>query len=220
MAPRSIGLNDQLQAYVLSWGIREPTELKAVREETARLAGGHMMLAPEEAQLVGMLAKLVGAKRYLEIGTFTGYSTLAMAMALPQDGQIVACELEQRFIDIARTHWIHAGVADKIEVRLGPALDAIEKLSAEGTTPFDIAFIDADKENTLAYYEKCMPLVRPNGLILIDNTLWHGAVADPDDTSAATQAIRDVNRRVHEDPRVEMVLVPVGDGLTIARKVG
>ena len=215
MSPRSIGLNEQLHAYLLRWGTREHDELRAIRDETAGMPGSHMMLAPEEAQLMMMLARLSGARRYLEIGTFTGYSTLAMALALPFDGSVVACELERRFIEIARPHWERAGVADLIDVRIGPAIETLASLHAD---PFDIAFIDADKENLLAYYERVLSLIRPGGLVLIDNTLWNGSVADEGNGTPATRAVRELNRRVHDDVRVEVVLVPVGDGLTIARK--
>ncbi len=177
-----------------------------------------MLLAPEQAQFMALLTRLLGVRRYLEIGTYTGYSALAIALAMDPDGRVVTCEIDEAIATTAERHWRHAGVADKIELRLGPALKTLDVMLAQGRR-FDMAFIDADKENLLAYYERCHALVRVGGLILIDNTLWGGSVADVFDHDPSTDAIRAFNIFVHEDQRVEMVLLPIGDGLTLARKI-
>ena len=220
MTPRTLGLTDPLHQYLMQVGFREHQELKLVREETARLPGVHMLLAPEQAQLMALLARLLGVRRYFEIGTYTGYSALAIALALEPGGRVVTCEIDQLIASTAQRHWRRAGVTDKIELRLGPALETLDAILAQdGRGRFDMAFIDADKENLLAYYERCHGLVRIGGLILIDNTLWSGSVADDSDHDPSTEAIRAFNMFVHGDQRVEMVLLPIGDGLTLARKI-
>ena len=220
MTPRTLGLTDTLHQYLMQVGFREPQLLKLVREQTAPLPGAHMLLAPEQALFMALLTRLLGVRRYLEIGTYTGYSALAIALAMEPDGRVVTCEIDEAIATTAKRHWRHAGVADKIELRLGPALETLDAMLAQGRRGcFDMAFIDADKENLLAYYERCHPVVRVGGLILIDNTLWGGSVADDSDHDPSTQAIRALNNFVHEDRRVEMVLLPIGDGLTLARKV-
>ena len=220
MTPRTLGLTDPLHQYLMQVGFREHQELKLVREETAQLPGVHMLLAPEQAQLMALLARLLGVRRYLEIGTYTGYSALAIALALEPDGRVVTCEIDQAIATTAQRHWRRAGVSDKIELRLGPALKTLDAMLAQdGRGRFDMAFIDADKENLLAYYERCHALVRVGGSILIDNTLWSGSVADDSDHDPSTEAIRAFNMFVHEDQRVEMLLLPIGDGLTLARKI-
>jgi predicted O-methyltransferase YrrM len=219
MTPRTLGLTDPLHAYLLQVGLREPEALRRLREETLRLPGSQMLLAPEQAQFMALLAQLLGVRRYLEIGTYTGCSALAIAHAMHPDGKVVACEIDATFAAIAERHWRRAGVADKIELRLGPALDTLETMLAQGeANSFDLCFIDADKENLGAYYQRCLALTRGGGLMLIDNTLWSGSVADQDDRTPATEAVRQCNRTVHADQRVDMVLLPVGDGLTLARK--
>jgi caffeoyl-CoA O-methyltransferase len=200
--------------------MREPEQLRLVREESARLPGAGMLLAPEQGQLMAMLVRMIGVRRYLEIGTYTGYSALAVALAMPRDGEIIACELDPVVADIARTHWTRAGVAERMDLRIGPAVATLDALATTPGEPlFDMAFIDADKENIRAYYERCLDLVRVGGLVLVDNTLWSGAVCDPMHNDPETEAIRAFNLFVHGDARVEMVLLPIGDGLTIARKV-
>jgi O-methyltransferase len=219
MTPRTLGLSDPLQHYLMQVGVREPDAMKVLREETLRLPGANMLLAPEQAQFMGLLAQLTGVRRYLEIGTYTGCSALAIAGVLPADGRVVVCEIDATFAAIAERHWRRAGVADKIEVRLGPALDTLDAMLARGGQHgFDLCFIDADKENLSAYYERCLLLSRGGGLILIDNTLWGGSVADAGDHDPSTEAVRAFNRMVHADQRVDMVLLPIGDGLTLARK--
>ena len=220
MTPRTLGLTDPLHQYLMQVGFREHQELKLVREETAQLPGVHMLLAPEQAQLMALLARLLGVRRYLEIGTYTGYSALAIAFALERDGRVVTCEIDQAIATTAQRHWRRAGVSDKIELRLGPALKTLDAMLAQdGRGRFDMAFIDADKENLLAYYERCHALVRVGGSILIDNTLWSGSVADDSDHDPSTEAIRAFNTFVHGDQRVEMVLLPIGDGLTLTSKI-
>ena len=220
MTPRTLGLTDPLHQYLMQVGLREHEELKRVREETAQLPGVHMLLAPEQAQLMALLARLLGVRRYLEIGTYTGYSALAIALALEHGGRVVTCEIDQAIAAIAQRHWHRAGVTDKIELRSGPALETLDAILAQdGRGRFDMAFIDADKENLLGDYERCHGLVRIGGLILIDNTLWSGSVADDSDHDPSTEAIRAFNMFVHGDQRVEMVLLPIGDGLTLARKI-
>jgi O-methyltransferase len=220
MTPRTLGLTDPLHQYLMQVGFREPQLLKLVREQTAPLPGAHMLLAPEQAQFMALLTRLLGVRRYLEIGTYTGYSALAIALAMEPDGRVVTCEIDEAIATTAKRHWRHAGVADKIELQLGPALETLDDMLAHRSCGcFDMAFIDADKENLLGYYERCHALVRVGGLTLIDNTLWGGSVADDSDHDSSTDAIRAFNVFVHEDQRVEMVLVPIGDGLTLARKI-
>jgi predicted O-methyltransferase YrrM len=219
MANRSITVDDRLYDYILANSLREPALLKALREETAKLAQGMMQIAPEQGQFMALLVQLIGARRTIEVGTFTGYSSLVVALALPADGRLVACDVSKEFTDVARRYWAKAGVAGKIDLRLAPALETLDRLLADGEAGrFDFAFIDADKTNYLGYYERCLKLLRPGGLMAIDNVLWSGEVADPKVTDADTAAIRALNSHVHQDTRVSMSLVPIGDGLTLLRK--
>ncbi|PSB21227.1 methyltransferase domain-containing protein [Phormidesmis priestleyi ULC007] len=216
---KSLGLSDRLHAYAQSVSLREPDILAQLRQETAQLPAGMMQVAPEEGQLLALLIQLMGAKKTLEIGVFTGYSTLAVALALPADGKTVACDISEEFTAIARRYWQKAGVDRKIDLHIAPALDVLDRLLAEGhANTFDFAFIDADKENYDAYYERSLQLVRPGGLIAIDNVLWSGNVAKPKKQDASTVAIRALNKKVHRDPRVTISLLPVSDGLTLALK--
>jgi caffeoyl-CoA O-methyltransferase len=220
MSLRTLGLSEAVSQYLMQVGLREPNVLRSVREETARLPDGHIQIAPEQGQLMALLVHLTNARSCLEIGTFTGYSALALALALPAEGRVVTCEIDPTFGAMAREHWQRAKVAHKIDLRFGPALDTLDHMLEGGEAErFDLAFIDADKENILAYYERCLALTKRGGLLLIDNTLWGGAVANPTDHDPVTEAVRALNSKVHSDPRVEMVLVPIGDGLTLARKV-
>ena len=219
MSNRSIGLSDALYDYLLSVSLREPEILAELRRETMAMSERSMQIAPEQGQFMALLVRLAGARRILEIGTFTGYSALAMALALPAEGRIIACDVSEAWTEIARRYWRRAGVAERIELRLAPALQTLDALIAEGGGgSFDFAFIDADKSRYLDYYERSLSLVRPGGLIAVDNTLWGGSVADPAKTDADTAAIRAFNAALHDDPRVELSLVPIGDGLTLARK--
>ncbi len=219
MSTDSLSLSEALHHYLLSVSLRETPVQRALRLETDRLAEANMRTAAEQAQLLALLIRLTGARRVLEIGTFTGYGTLAMALALPADGRIVACDVSEKWTAIARTHWAQAGVANRIELRLAPALDTLEQLSAAGENGrFDFAYIDADKRNLQGYYEHCLSLVRSGGLIAIDNVLWGGRVIDANDQEAGTAAIRAFNAGLLHDERVDISLVPIGDGLTLARR--
>jgi predicted O-methyltransferase YrrM len=214
----SIGLNEALRQYLLEVGIREHPALARIRERTLRTRGAGMLSAPEEAALLGLLVRLTHARQILEVGTYTGYSSTAMALALPAEGRIVCCDISREFTDLARRGWTDAGVADRVVLHVGPALESLDRLLAEEAGgSFDMAFIDADKQGYDAYYERALRLVRPGGLVAIDNTLWDGLVADLSVTDADTVALRTLNAKIHDDGRVEAVITPVGDGLTLAR---
>ena len=219
MKNKSIQLDDGLYTYLLSVSLREPEVLRQLREETSNHPYGGMQIAPEQGQFMALLVELIGAQRVLEIGVFTGYSSTCMALALPPGGRLMALDLSAEYTEIARRYWQLAGVADKIELRLGPALASLDRLIEDGAgDSFDLAFIDADKGHYDAYYERSLELLRPGGLLLIDNVLWGGKVADPSVKDDDTQAIRDLNRKIHTDEHVTAVLLPVADGLTLARK--
>ena len=219
MSNRSITLTDKLYDYLLSVSLREPPLLARLREETAALPMAAMQIAPEQGQFMALLAELTAAKNYLEVGTFTGYSTLCVALALPVDGAVVACDISEDFTAVARRYWAEAGLSGRIDLRLAPALETLDDLLAEGRAgSFDLAFIDADKENYLGYAERVLELLRPGGLMLVDNVLWDGAVADPAKQDNDTKAIRALNDALHADSRITLSMVPVGDGLTLARK--
>ena len=219
MKNKSIQLDDGLYTYLLSVSLREPEVLRQLREETSNHPYGGMQIAPEQGQFMALLVELIGAQRVLEIGVFTGYSSTCMALALPPGGRLMALDLSAEYTEIARRYWQLAGVADKIELRLGPALASLDRLIEDGASDsFDLAFIDADKGHYAAYYERSLRLLRPGGLLLIDNVLWGGKVADPLVEDDDTQAIRALNRIIHTDERVTEVLLPVADGLTLARK--
>src|SRR6185437_7334612 len=219
MPKRTIELTDALQDYVLEVSLREPLLLRRLREETAGLPMAGMQIAPDQGQFMALLARLVGARRCLEIGTFTGYSALVVALALPADGKIIACDVNPESTALGRRYWQEAGVADKIDLRLGPALATLDQLLADGEAGrFDFAFIDADKENYDGYYERTLRLLRPGGLVVIDNVLWGGAVADRRETDAETAALRALNAKLHHDERIDLSLLPLADGLTLARK--
>jgi len=219
MSNRTISLTDSLYDYLLSVSLREPQLLLDLREETAAMPSARMQISPEQGQFMALLVKLSRARRCLEVGVFTGYSSLAVAMALPADGRIVACDVSEKWTAVARTYWQAAGVDHKIDLRIAPALETLDALVADGQAGrFDLAFIDADKTNYLAYYERVLVLLRRGGLLLVDNTLWSGAVADPENSEPDTVALRHFNDTLHADERVELSLVPIGDGLTLALK--
>ena len=219
MANSTLGLENQLYDYLLSISLREPDILAALREETAQHPMGKMQIAPEQGQFLELLVQLMGAKKTIEIGVFTGYSSLCVALALPPNGQIIACDVSEEYTAIARRYWEAAGVANKISLQLGSAINTLDKLIAEGQAgTFDFAFIDADKENYEAYFERSLQLVRNGGLIVIDNVLWSGRVADPQVQDESTTAIRTFNDKLRNDPRVTLSVVPIGDGLTLALK--
>jgi predicted O-methyltransferase YrrM len=219
MTARTLPLDDRLQRYVVAHGARESALQRELRRVTRRMPRASMQIGAEQGALLQVLVRVLGARRCLEIGTFTGYSALAVALALPKGGRIVCCDVSEEWTAIARRYWKRAGVAGKIELRLAPALQTLDALLEEGRAgKFDFAFIDADKANYLNYYERCLRLVRRGGLIAVDNTLWGGSVANPRNQSVDTRAIRAFNRKLLRDRRVAMALVPVGDGLTLAFK--
>ena len=220
MSNKTFTLSDDLYAYLFEHSVREPDVLRRLREETGRDSMARMQIAPEQGQLMQLLVQLMGAQRYLEVGVFTGYSSLAVALALPAEGRIVACDVSDAWTKVARRYWNEAGVSEKIDLRLAPALHTLDGLIAGGAaSSFDFAFIDADKTSYGAYYERALTLIRVGGLIAVDNTLWEGRVADPKARDADTQAIRDFNRHLRDDRRVHLCLVPIGDGLSLALKL-
>src|SRR5580765_560930 len=208
----------ELMAYIAKVGVREHPALAHCRSETAKLPNAMMQIGSDQGGFMALMVKLVGARRYLEIGTFTGYSALAVALALPADGKVVACDVSKEFTDKARGFWKEAGVENRIDLRLGPALDTLDAMLAKGEAPFDLAFIDADKSNYDGYYERALKLVRSGGLIALDNMLWSGQVANPQASDADTSALRTLNAKIHDDERVDMVLAAIGDGVMLARK--
>lgn len=220
MSNRTLSVSDRLYDYLLTHSLREPPILERLRAETAKLPMARMQISPEQGQFMRLLVTMIGARRTLEIGTFTGYSALSVAMALPPEGRVLACDVSEEYTAIARRYWREAGLADKIELSLSPALETLQaRLAAGEARSYDFAFIDADKENYLAYYQLAKDLLRKGGLIAIDNVLWGGAVADPGDRNPDTRAIRELNDFVHQDDEVLASLLPVGDGLTLALKL-
>ena len=215
---RFLALDEALYRYVLDHSLREHPAQTALREATRSHPYAGMQIAPEQGQFMALLAKLLGARRAIEIGVFTGFSALSVALALPDDGRLLACDISDEFTRIGRPFWQQAGVAHKIDLRLAPALQTLEAQLAEGAAGrFDFAFIDADKTGYDRYVELCLQLLRPGGLIAVDNVLWNGAVIRPD-PSADTAALQALNRKIRHDERVDHVLLTVGDGLTLARK--
>ncbi|MBN9567480.1 MAG: class I SAM-dependent methyltransferase [Alphaproteobacteria bacterium] len=214
-----LGLSPAVEDFVSRFGVREHPVLLRCRAETRRNNPLAMMqIGEDQGAFMGLLARLMGAARYLEIGVFTGYSTLAMALALPENASIVALDISREFTDIARGYWDEAGVSRKIDLRIGPALESLDRMIAKGEGPFDMAFIDADKTNYDNYYERVLQLLRPGGLIALDNMLWSGKVATDSDQSPDTVALRALNARIHADTRVDIALVTVADGIMLARK--
>jgi caffeoyl-CoA O-methyltransferase len=213
-------MTDPLYEYLLSVSVREPEVMGDLRAETAKLAEAGMQIGAEQGQFMSLLIKLIGAKRTLEVGTFTGYSALTVALALPEDGRVIACDVSEEWTSIGRRYWQRAGVAHKIDLRIGPGNETLAKLVADANqhNSFDFAFIDADKSNYGVYFEQCIKLVRTGGLIAIDNVLWGGSVVDESDETPDTVAIRQLNAKLYQDERVDVSLVPIGDGLTLARK--
>lgn len=208
-----------IEDYIRDHSLHEAPALAALHKENQNGPRFNMQFAPEAAQLVAMLLKLMGAKRGLEVGTFTGYSALSAALALPADGKLVCCDISKEFTDVAKRHWAQAGVADKIELRLGPALDTLDALIAAGEAGrFDFMLIDADKTSYDGYYERGLTLLRAGGLMAIDNVLWGGSVADPKETDESTRALRALNKKIAKDERVDINLLPIGDGLSLVRK--
>lgn len=219
MSNRTIKVNDQLYEYLLEVSLRESELLRQLRNETGKIPMSRMQISPEQGQFMAMMVRLTSAKRIIEVGVFTGYSSLAMATAMPEDGRIIACDLSKEWTEIAQRYWKAARVEKKVELRIAPALETLNSLINDGqSSSFDLIFIDADKENYVAYYESALQLLRAGGLIMIDNTLWGGNVATPVKTDPETVAIRKLNKFLKADDRVEISLVPIGDGLTLAWK--
>lgn len=219
MSPRTLVLDDRLYAYVTDLGGREPDAGRRLREATRSLPMAGMQIAPDQGNALAFLVELIGARRAVEIGTFTGYSALRTALALPPDGRLVCCDVSTEWTAVGRPYWEEAGVAAKIDLRIAPATETLDSLIAGGWAgTVDFVFIDADKSNYDAYYERALVLARTGGLIAVDNVLWDGAVVDDADTSADTRAIRALNAKIRADERVSMALLPIGDGLTLARK--
>ncbi len=219
MSPKTIQLDDRLHAYLLSVSLREPEVLAKLRAETAKHPYAQMQIAPEQGQFMGLLVRLMGATRCLEVGVFTGYSSISVALALPPEGKVYALDVDPEATAVAQRYWKRAGVDDRIELRLGDGTASLDALLAEGRAgTFDFAFIDADKEGYPAYYERSLALLRPGGLMAFDNVLRSGRVVEPKERDSATEAIREFNRALHADERVDLSMVPIADGLTLARK--
>lgn len=219
MSRRTLNLDEALYDYVLGHSLREHPAQVALRAMTSKHRHAGMQVSPEQGQFMALLVRLIGARRTIEIGVFTGYSALTVALALPVDGRVLACDISDEYTRIGRPYWDAAGVAHKIDLRLAPALETLDgELAEDGRARYDFAFIDADKTRYDDYYERCLELLRPGGLIAIDNVLWSGSVARPaqDTDTAALQAL---NRKLHHDDRIDLALLPIGDGLTLARKL-
>jgi len=219
MSSKTITMSDALYAYLHRTSLREPEILARLRDETSQLPMSGMQIAPEQGQFMRLLVKALGVRRAIEIGVFTGYSSLSVALAMPEDGRIIACDVSEEWTSIARRYWKEAGVDHKIELRLAPAVETLDILIENDLgNSFDFAFIDADKAGYKSYYERALALLRPGGLIAVDNTLWNGSVADMNNQTEDTKAIRELNELIHADERVDMSQLPIGDGLTLALK--
>jgi predicted O-methyltransferase YrrM len=219
VAAKSFGLPDDLHQYLLRVGVREPDVLRRLREHTASLPQSDMQIAPEQGAFMAWLVGLAGVRRCLEVGTFTGYSALAVALALPPDGTLLCCDVSEEWTRIARRFWAEAGVSDRIEVRLGPALGTLDALLADGRAgTFDYAFVDADKSEYPAYYDRVFELIRPGGIMLWDNVLWGGEVIHPEVDDPGVRGIRELNQRLATDQRISVAMLPLADGVTLVRK--
>jgi len=219
MSNRSIGLSEELHEYLLSVSLRESDVMRRLREETAEHPKAVMQIAPEQGQFFQLLVQLIGARRTIEVGVFTGYSALAVAEVLPPNGEIVACDVNEEYTDVARRYWRDAGVADKIDLRLAPAADTLDQLLDEGQSQsFDFAFIDADKETYETYYERSLRLLRPGGVLALDNVFRDGRVTEDEPNDESVRAIQRLNDKIHGDERVELSMLPLADGVTLAMK--
>ena len=219
MSSEILSYTSNLRQYVWQYGLREHPALKELRTETEKLPSSMMQICPEQGALMGNLIRLIAAKRTIEVGTYTGYSAMAVALALPDDGEVLACDVSEEWTSIGKKAWEKAGIANKINLQLAPASNTLDALLAEGKEgSFDFAFIDADKTNYQIYYELCLKLIRQGGVIVIDNVLWGGAVTDSNRNDADTEAIRELNQFIATDERVSISMIPVGDGLTVAVK--
>ena len=220
MSRTTSSITESVYDYLLSVSLREADVLRELRDETASHPNANMQISPEQGQFMQMLVRLIGAKKVVEVGVFTGYSSLAVALALPETGRIVACDVSEEYTSIARRYWEKAGIADKVDLRLAPAVETLDHLLKhdQAAETFDMAFIDADKESYLLYYERILKLLRPGGLMLVDNVLWSGLPADPEHHDSNTDAIREFNAFLFQDERIDLSLLPLADGLTLARK--
>ncbi len=220
MSNRTLSLDDRLYQYMLDVSVDESDLLRELREETAAsVEFSVMQISPEQGQFMTLLMRLIGARRAIELGTYTGYSSICIANGLPEDGELICCDITEQWTDVARRYWRRAGLESKISLQLRPALETLQALLDEGRAgEFDFVFIDADKQNYVAYYELSLKLLRQGGLIAIDNTLWSGAVADPSNQEPGTRAIRRMNEMLKHDDRVDKCMLPLGDGLSLARK--
>lgn len=219
MSNRSFFVPGEVQAYIDATTLREPAAMRELREETANMPNAGMQTGADQVQFLQLLVRLIGAKRCIEVGVFTGYSSLGVALALPDDGTILACDVSEQYTSVARRYWERAGIANKIDLRLAPATQTLDEKIAHGEKGrYDFAYIDADKTGYDAYYERCLQLLRPGGLITIDNVLWSGAVIDEDDRDEDTVALRELNAKIGRDKRVDAALLPMGDGLMVVRK--
>ncbi len=218
MSTRSMSLSADIYGYLLEHSVREPAVLERLRNVTAEMTGAEMQISPEQGQFMALLLRLIGARRCIELGTYTGYSSLAMALALPPDGRIITCDVSEEWTRVARRFWREAGVDSRIELKLQPGLKSLEELErSAGAHSFDFAFVDADKPNYIAYYERLLTLVRPGGLIAVDNTLYVAGTYIVHSDTAITRALRAFNDHVHHDDRVDLSMVPIGEGLTLLR---
>jgi predicted O-methyltransferase YrrM len=219
MSHKTLSMTPKLYDYLLQVSLREPEVMRELRDVTATMPGAIMQVSPEQGQFMTLLTELLHIKKALDIGTFTGYSALAIARAMPAGGKVISCDICPQSTDVAKKYWQKAGVEDKIDLRLAPALETLQALIDQGeANTFDFAFIDADKMNYSNYYEKSLSLLKPGGLIAIDNVLWDGSVADASVQDNSTNAIRDLNNKLTHDERVTLSMIPIGDGLTLARK--
>ena len=219
MANKTMGISDDLAAYVVEVGTREPDVLARLREETAAIPQHNIQIAPEQGAFLALLVELIGARRCIEVGTFTGYSSTAVALALPEDGQIICCDVSEEWTSLARKYWAEAGVTRKVDLRIAPAAETLDQLLAGGQeSTYDFAFVDADKAGYDAYYERLLRLVRPGGLIVFDNMLWGGDVLDTDPSDEDTKALQALNAKLAHDERITLCLLPVADGVTLARR--
>src|SRR5262245_47708514 len=217
MSTRTLSVTDDIQRYLVEHSVRENDVLARLRAVTAGMENSNMQIGPDQGQFMALLARLIGAKRCIEVGVFTGYSSLVVALALAADGRILACDVSEEWTSIARKFWREAGVDHKIELKLQPATRTLkERLAAGEAGRYDFAFIDADKEGYAEYYELSLQLLRPGGLITVDNTLWSGEVANPETKDANAKVMRAFNDKLHRDERVDLSLLPIGDGLTLA----
>ena len=219
MSSSTLQLNEKVYDYLLGHSLRESAACQQLREETKPMKMGMMQVAPEQCQFMSLLVELIGARKAVEVGTFTGYSALRVAQALPEDGTLVCCDVSEEWTAVGKKYWEQAGVSDRINLKIGPAVDTLQAMRDAGEeNTFDFGFIDADKLNYQSYYEHVLALLRTGGLLLIDNVLWGGSVANPDKTDEDTEAIRNLNTFLHADDRVSLSMLPVGDGLTLALK--